>query len=249
MELKWKLFMLSDDIGAKQKRKSKKRASEINRMVDKHLKRSIPECSQQQKIKTTPPIKKKNQACFNKEKPIPDVRDSVRQHLSKKMTAARGRTAGGPTNRNTSSSFSGKAVQAKPEVRKSKPFLENMSDSHLEKNVSYKTTTSSRHVMQPDRNNDVQLEFKEQGEQVIEMSQEQCNILLQLFENHQDGNEPVPHTDFSVQSDFPAQEILSPVTSTSNMLERLLRRSGSSSPERSLSSGLEESTESMPGLR
>jgi hypothetical protein len=256
VELTLKLFMMPEDTDSKKKKKSKKRFCKINRMVDDHLKQSIPEFSKEHQIKRKPPNKKKTQTCYSSEKPIPDVRDSVRQHLSKKTSAngctTSGHTAGRPKNGNISPSFSGKTVQAQREVRMRKPLLQSTCGGPQERNLSHTTTILSRHLMQQDKNNDAQLELKEQQEQeqVIEMSQEQCNILLQLFENHQNGNESVASKDFSVQSDFPAQEeSLSPVTSTSNMLERLLRRSESSYPESFLSSGLEESTGSMPGLR
>jgi hypothetical protein len=222
-----------------------------NRM-DKQLRLSIPECSQQRQVKTTLPNKKKNQACFNAETPIPNIRESVRQHLRKRLAIAgsyyAGLSAGGPTDGNVSSSFRGKTAQARLEVTMSKAELGSTHNDCLE-NVTHETTSTSRRVMELDRENDVQLDFKDRGEQVTEMSQEQCDILLQLFENHQDGNEMLAYMDFSFQPDVPAQqESLSPVTSASNMLERLLRRSDPSSPGSPLFSGLEESTESMLGL-
>ena len=65
----------------------------------------------------------------------------------------------------------------------------------------------------------------QEKEEVIELSTEQCNILLDLFENHGNVNEILINTDItSQQKDAPAaEECLSPVTSTSNMLEKLVR--------------------------
>ncbi|XP_048777067.2 uncharacterized protein LOC125681160 [Ostrea edulis] len=253
VELKFKLYTWSEEFNAfieKKKKNPKKRLSEINTMVEDHLRQCMLDSSQQ-KIETTPPDTKKNQVHFVDKKPIQDVRTSVRQHLSKKISAAEGRATGGRADVNVSASFNGATAQTHPEVRSSLPLPEGRSNGHrLGKNVARKTTTSPPHVMQQDRDNDIQLDFKEDGKQVIEISQEQCNILLELFENHQNGNgnEPVPCADFSPQPHVPApQESLSPVTATSNMLERLLRRSDRFSPGGS--SGLEESTGSMTGLR
>lgn len=241
MELKFKLYGLTEDLKnsrGKKKKRSKKSISEINAMVEALVKESMPESAQQRKSKPVLPSKMKNVAPNNKQNISPDAKSGLRQHLNKKMST------GGPT-RNDTSSIKGVNDQSQHRIRdQSPPLLGTTSDGYLGKS-NPRMANSQQYVLDTDGN--VQIGLKE-GEQIIELSPEQCNILLELFESN--GNEPPLNTDSSPQPDVSAkQECLSPVTSTSNMLERLLRRSDTSSDGCSDCSGLEESTESEMELR
>lgn len=241
MELKFKLYGLTEDLKnsrGKKKKRSKKSISEINAMVEALVKESMPESAQQRKSKPVLPSKMKNVAPNNKQNISPDAKSGLRQHLNKKMST------GEPT-RNDTSSIKGVNDQSQHRIRdQSPPLLGTTSDGYLGKS-NPRMANSQQYVLDTDGN--VQIGLKE-GEQIIELSPEQCNILLELFESN--GNEPPLNTDSSPQPDVSAkQECLSPVTSTSNMLERLLRRSDTSSDGCSDCSGLEESTESEMELR
>ena len=83
----------------------------------------------------------------------------------------------------------------------------------------------------------------QEKEEVIELSMEQCNLLLNLFENHGNVNEILINENDMAHPD--EGQCISPVTSASNMLEKLLRGNEGNSD----ASGLEESTESNVGLR
>jgi hypothetical protein len=240
LELKLKLFGLSEDLDTCKCRapKKKNRLLEINTLVEKLIKASIPESSQNMESKPALPNKKKKGKVDSIDsKTNSDAKTGLRQHLNKKMLT------GEHTQMNKSSSAKGANDQRWSEsIVRTQTLLDNESDVHLRKK-NQPEANSKQYVL--DKDNNVDFGLKE-GEQITELSSEQCNILLELFENNENGSESILSTGYPLQSHVSAkQESLSPATSTSNMLERLLRRSGRPSASCSDSSGMEDSTESM----
>lgn len=249
LELKIKLYGLTEDMGdvRTKKKKPKQRLSEINAMVEGFCKQNTMSFFQQAGEKSSPSCKKNKVSVFEKcreQKSNPNVKQGLRQHLSKKMAA--GRPA--DDQQFGTSEFFHKENQFEAQEKKSLTMNGKMNDQATKDfPKSYPNENKS---IETDENSNV---GAQNMEDVIELTTEQCNILLDLFENQGSVNEILINSEGMIQQGSSApvrecsaeQDCLSPVTSTSNMLEKLLRRSGSSSD----SSGLEDSTESTTGLR
>jgi hypothetical protein len=238
MELKIKLYGLTEDLDnsrSRKKKRPKKHLSEINAMVETLIKENMPESSKQKGNKPTLPCKRKGTALSQKQDISPDAKTGLRQHLNTKMSTGRHTQNDNPSNK-------GVADQGHLRTRNQiPPALDNGCD-HLGK-IDHCKANPQQYVLEADSN--VQLGLKEE-ERIFEVTPEQCNILLELFESHE--NDTLQNSNPSPQPDvFAKQECMSPVTSTSNMLERLLRKSEKSSSGCSDCSGLEDSTESMMG--
>lgn len=239
--MKLKLYGLSEDLDTcscrvQKEKKPTKRLLEINTMVEELIKENMPESSPKRENKPTPPCKKKKgEKAIHVPNLNQDAKNGLRQHLNRKMST------GGHAPINDGSSFKRATDQGRRERSvQSPPSLDNESDGQL---GNPREAASQLYVLGKDNN--TQHGIKE-GEQIIELSSDQCNILLELFESHGNGTEPVLSTGVPPQSNASAkQEHLSPETSTSNVLERLLRGSDKPSANCSDSNGLEDSTESM----
>ena len=227
-----------DDFRVK-KKKSRRRMSEINAMVEVLCKQNAKSPSQQNKGKSSSSCKKNQGAAEScpRQKGAISVKHGLRHHLGKKMAAGK---------QDSDHFRTGNKFYWHPEKQnkirdRDTPMSSQLSEVPTEKKI-LQSCSGTNHG----KANKGEAGAQEK-EEVIELSTEQCNILLDLFENHGNVNEILINTDItSQQKDAPAtEECLSPVTSTSNMLEKLLRGKGSNSD----SSGLENSTESTTGLR
>ena len=241
MELKLKLYGLTEDLDDfRVKKKAKRRLSEIHAVVEGLCKQNIKSPVQHNKGKS-PPCGNKNRGSAQsspEQKSTDDVKHGLRQHLSKKMAAA-GMQA-------SDHLMAGPEFYRHPENQneireRDSPILSQMVGVPPKEEILQSDLSLNHGGV-----NKVEADAQER-EEVIKLSTEQCNILLDLFENHGNVNEILINTDvMSETEESPAtQECLSPVTATSNMLEKLLRGMGGNSD----SSGLEDSTDSMTGLR
>ena len=242
MELKLKLYGLTEDLEdfRLKKKKPKRRLSEINAVVEGLCKQNIKSPVQHNEGKS-PSSSKKNRGSAEsspEQKSTDDVKHGLRQHLSKKMAAAGKQDS---DHLMAGSEFY-RHLENQNEIReKDSPILSQMVGVPPKKEI-LQSCLSLNHGGVNKEEADAQ-----EREEVIELSTEQCNILLDLFENHGNVNEILINTEVMSQPEESpvVEECLSPVTATSNMLEKLLRGLGGNSD----SSGLEDSTESMTGLR
>lgn len=232
-----------DDVKTR-KKKPKRRLSEINAMVEGFCKQSTMSLLQQTEEKELPSCKKNKLSKFREQKCNPNLKQGLRQYLSKKMAA--GMQADDKQFEKLDFFHAENQFEVQEKTshmminKKNEQATKGISKSHPKENISLGTDKNSSVVAQ-------------NMEEVIELTTEQCNILLDLFENQGSVNEILINSEDMIQQGSSApvrecsaeQDCLSPVTSTSNMLEKLLRRSGSSSD----SSGLEDSTESTTGLQ
>lgn len=235
-----------DDVKTK-KKKPKRRLSEINAMVEGFCKQNTMSFLQQTEEKTSPSCKKNKVSVFQKcreQKSNSNVKQGLRQHLSKKMAAGR---QADEKHFGTSDFFH---AENQFEVQEKKSLIMiNKKNDQVTKDTP-KSYPNENNSLGTDENSNV---GAQNMEEIIELTTEQCNILLDLFENQGSVNEILINSESMIQQESSApvrecsteQDCLSPVTSTSNMLEKLLRRSGSGSD----STGLEDSTESTTGLR
>ncbi|XP_062596243.1 uncharacterized protein LOC134257668 [Saccostrea cucullata] len=251
LELKLKLYGLSEDLEhsrVKKKKKPQKRISEINTMVEDLVKQGMPEVLEQTPNISIPPCKKtKNEGWLSNDdqKVIPSVKIGLRQHLSKRMPT------GGQNCQQNNDMFYVKSTNAQHLQKQKKEEISAPSHSfdrstgradELHDSVSFEYILKKDSVTNSGGNDE---------EDILELSTEQCGILLDLFENNASGKAPELNTDcLSNPDNAPArEECISPLTSTCNMLESLLRKQDVIPECSSKSSGLEDSTESMTGLR
>nr|XP_034300478.1 uncharacterized protein LOC105326867 [Crassostrea gigas] len=246
LELKIKLYGLTEDMDdvKTRKKKPKRRLSEINAMVEGFCKQSTMSLLQQTEEKELPSCKKNKLSKFREQKCNQNLKQGLRQYLSKKMAA--GMQADDKQFEKLDFFHAKNQFEVQEKTshmminKKNEQATKDIPKSHRKENISLGTDKNSSVVAQ-------------NMEEVIELTTEQCNILLDLFENQGSVNEILINSEDMIQQGSSAlvrecsaeQDCLSPVTSTSNMLEKLLRRSGSSSD----SSGLEDSTESTTGLQ
>ena len=227
LELKLKLYGLTEDLDdfRVKKKKSKRRLSGINAMVEGLCKQNAKSPVQQNKGKGAA------KSCPGPKGAI-SVKHGLRHHLSKKMAAGK---------QDSDHFMTGNKFYWHPEKQNKIRERDTPSEVHSKKKILQSCSGTNHGKANKGE------AIAQEKEEVIELSTEQCNILLDLFENQGNVNEILINTDIiSQQKDAPAaEECLSPVTSTSNMLEKLLRGKGSNSD----SSGLEDSTKSTTGLR
>ncbi|XP_062577543.1 uncharacterized protein LOC134239382 [Saccostrea cucullata] len=243
LELKMKLYGLSEDFGnfrVKKKKKPRKRLSDINAMVDDFIMQSTPKSFSKKKKKTGfSRIRNKGDAPQNdNEYKVADAKEGLREHLNKKLSTEEHARQGTMFDV-ASSKDKGHRKQNEVNIPPSQS-LAYVCDAQTEKANAQNDNVTSQTIA------------LNEGEEIMELSTEQFHVLLNLFENHQNGSEQNLNTaDCSSNAeDVSANvECLSPVTSTCNMLESLLRRPKILSGNVSESSGLEDSTESQKGLR
>ena len=242
LELKLKLYGLTEDLDdfRVKKKKPKRRLSEINAVVEGLCKQNIKSPVQQNKGKSPPSVKKNRGSAQSspEQKSTDDVKHGLRQHLSKKMAAA--------GKQNTDHLMTGPEFYRHPENQNEIREIDSPMFSQMVGVPPKKKILQSNSSLNQGGEQKAETDAQER-EEVIELSTEQCNILLDLFENHGNVNEILVNTEVMSQPEESpvVEECLSPVTATSNMLEKLLRGMGGNSD----SSGLEDSTESMTGLR
>uniref|UniRef100_K1RCR5 Uncharacterized protein n=1 Tax=Magallana gigas TaxID=29159 RepID=K1RCR5_MAGGI len=207
------------------KKKPKQRLSEINAMVEGFCKQNTMSFFQQAGEKSSPSCKKNKVSVFEKcreQKSNPNVKQGLRQHLSKKMAA--GRPA--DDQQFGTSEFFHKENQFEAQEKKSLTMNGKMNDQATKDYP--KSYPNENKSIETDENSNV---GAQNMEDVIELTTEQCNILLDLFENQGSVNEILINSEGMIQQGSSApvrecsaeQDCLSPVTSTSNMLEKLLR--------------------------
>ncbi|XP_062576100.1 uncharacterized protein LOC134237985 [Saccostrea cucullata] len=229
LELKLKLYhSLSEEFDysrAKRRKKPKKRLTEINAFVEDL-------------------VKAKDGAWLpnSKQKFLPPSKLILQQHFKNK-TAEEGHSYARSDNSKSNDEFTDHVDQPEKQKKEQTAPLSHSAVQITEISKERNDTTSFPY-------DKADSGFKDE-EGVLELSTEQCDILLGLFENNQNNNELILNTNFSPNPDdaTASQGCFSPVTSTCNMLERLLRRQNSTSVCSSGSSGLEDSTESVTGLR
>ncbi|XP_061162952.1 uncharacterized protein LOC133172144 [Saccostrea echinata] len=253
LELKLKLYGLSEELDhsrVKKKKKPKKRISEINAMVEDLVKQDMPEILEPTPNISTPPCKRTKDGALlpnNKQKFMPPSKLNLRQHLEKKMSE------GGPSSSQSddSSLEVGLTDQVKHLKKQKKEPISLPLHSNNVITEGYNEQCDSILYPYTYTNNDKAGSDINDEEGMLELSTEECSILLDLFENNQNEDEPVLNTNFLPKSEEASanQGCLSPVTSTCNMLESLLRKQDTASECCSRSGGLEDSTESVTGLR
>ena len=240
-ELKLKLYGLTEDSDDFLIKRKKRRFTDIDAIVERYCKQNTHQGLQT--IEKSAPARQKNTSsavgtCHEHERNgTENVKNGLRQHLNRKMDAEK------PGNDNfieVSEFFWDQESQNNVQYRKS-PMMSQLSAELPRKQNFQSGSISNTSVMNKDDSN------PQEKEEVIELSTEQCNFLLNLFENHGNVNEILINDNDMTQSDEDraTQECLSPVTSASNMLEKMLR----GKDENSDASGLEDSTESNKGLR
>ncbi|XP_061181197.1 uncharacterized protein LOC133189820 [Saccostrea echinata] len=253
LELKLKLYGLSEDLEhsrIKKKKKPQKRISEINAMVDDLVKQGMPEVLEQTPNISTPPCKKtKNDIWLSndEQKLLPSVKIGLRQHLNKKMSEG-----GHGCQQNNDSMFYVESTNHVQHSKKQKKEQISTPSHSIDRSTGganeYHDSISFEYTLQK---NNVVNSGRNEEEEILELSTEQCSILLDLFENNPSGKEPELDANCLPNPDNASarEECLSPLTSTCNMLESLLRKQDMKPECSSKSSGLEDSTESMTGLR
>jgi hypothetical protein len=170
-----------DNLSRKKKKRPKKHLSEINAMVEALLKDNTTRSSQERGNKPTLPCKKRSTELNRKQNMNSGTKTGLRKHLDNKMST-RGYTRSG-------SSVKVVTDQIHPEMRNQTPSSHGKSTEHS--GESNPCESNSQHYILETENN-VHLGVQE-GEQIIELSPEQCNVLLELFEGH--GDEPLQSTD------------------------------------------------------
>ncbi|XP_062574018.1 uncharacterized protein LOC134235872 [Saccostrea cucullata] len=246
LELKLKLYGLTEEFDhcrIKRRKKPKKRLTEINAMVEDLTKQGMPEVLEPN-ISTPPRKRAKDSAWMpnNKQKLMSPAKLTLQQHLRNKM-AEGGHSSAQSDDSILNDEFTDHVDQLEKQKKEQTAPLSYSAIPITERSTERNDTTSFPYDKADSGLKD------EEG--VLELSTEQCDILLDLFENNQNNNELILNTTFLPNpNDASAnQGCLSPVTSTCNILERLLRRQSSASDCSSRSSGLEDSTESVTGLR
>ncbi|XP_062607977.1 uncharacterized protein LOC134269783, partial [Saccostrea cucullata] len=237
VELKLKLYHgLSEEFDysrAKRRKKPKKRLTEINAFVEDLVKQGMPKVLEQTPNNSTPFCKRAKDGAWlpnSKQKFMPPSKLILQQHFKNK-TAEEGHSYARSDNSKSNDEFTDHVDQPEKQKKEQTAPLSHSAVQITEISKERNDTTSFPY-------DKADSGFKDE-EGVLELSTEQCDILLDLFENNQNNNELILNTNFSPN----------PVTSTCNMLERLLRRQNSTSVCSSASSGLEDSTESVTGLR
>ncbi|XP_062573528.1 uncharacterized protein LOC134235414 [Saccostrea cucullata] len=252
LELKLKLYGLSEDLEhsrVKKKKKPQKRISEINTMVEDLVKQGMPELLEQTPNISIPPCKKtKNEGWLSNDdqKVIPSVKIGLRQHLNKRMS-----TGGQICQQTNDNMFYVKSTNAQHLQKQKKEKISAPShsfDRSTDRADELHDSVSFEYILKKDSVNN---SGGNDEEEILELSTEQCSILLDLFENNPSGKAPELNTDCLSNPDNASarEECISPLTSTCNMLESLLRKQDVVPECSSKSSGLEDSTESMTGLR
>ena len=232
LELKLKLYGLIEDSNdfRTKKKKSKKRFTDIEAVVEGLCKQNI---NQGLLIKEKSSRSCRKNRCLvveNEWNGPENVKNGLRQHLNREMAA------GKPESDDlvdVSKFDQDLESQKKVPVRQSPMISQPSSESPRKQSCSISNTS----VMNTKGSN------PQEKEEVIELTMDQCNLLLNLFENHGNGNEILINENDMAHPD--EGQCISPVTSASNMLEKLLRGNEGNSD----ASGLEESTESNVGLR
>ena len=235
LELKLKLYGLIEDSNdfRTKKKKSKKRFTDIEAVVEGLCKQNI---NQGLLIKEKSSRSCRKNRCLveeNERNGTENVKNGLRQHLNRKMAD------GKPESDDfvdVSKFYQDLESQKKVPVRQS-PMISQPSSESLRKQSLQSCSISNTSVMNTKGSN------PQEKEEVIELSMDQCNLLLNLFENHGNVNEILINENDMAHPD--EGQCISPVTSASNMLEKLLRGNEGNSD----ASGLEESTESNVGLR
>ena len=234
LELKLKLYGLIEDSNdfRTKKKKSKKRFTDIEAVVEGLCKQNI---NQGLLIKERGSRSCRKNRCSvveNEWNGPENVKNDLRQHLNRKMAA------GKPESDDlvdVSKFYQDLESQKKVPVRQSPMIIQPSAESPRKQSCSISNT--SEYKMNTKGSN------PQEKEEVIELSMEQCNLLLNLFENHGNVNEILINENDTAHPD--EGQCISPVTSASNMLEKLLRGNEGNSD----ASGLEDSTESNVGLR
>ena len=239
-ELKLKLYGLTEDSDAVLIKKKKRRFTDIDAIVERYCKQNI-----HQGLQTTEksaPTRKKNTpsavgTCHEHERNgTENVKNDLRQHINRKMAADK---PGSDNIIEVSEFFWDNESQNSVPDRKSPMISQLSAELPRKQRLQGGSISNTSDVNKDDCN--------PQEKEVIELSTEQCNFLLNLFENHGNVNEILINENDMTQpdEDLATQECLSPVTSASNMLEKMLRVKDGNSD----ASGLEDSTESNKGLR
>ena len=240
-ELKLKLHGLTEDSDAVLIKRKKRRFTDIDAIVERFCKQNIHQGLQT--IEKSAPTRKKNTSsavgtCHEHERNgTENVKNDLRQHLNRKMATEK---PGSDNIFEVSEFFWVNESQNNVPDRKSPMISQLSAELPRKQSLQSGSISNTSDVNKDDCN-------PQEKEEVIELSTEQCNFLLNLFENHGNVNEILINENDMTQpdEDLATQECLSPVTSASNMLEKMLRVKDGNSD----ASGLEDSTESNKGLR
>ncbi|XP_022334409.2 uncharacterized protein LOC111131265 [Crassostrea virginica] len=240
-ELKLKLHGLTEDSDDVLIKRKKRRFTDIDAIVERFCKQNIHQGLQT--IEKSAPTRKKNTSsavgtCHEHERNgTENVKNGLRQHINRKMAAEK---PGSDNIFEVSEFFWVNESQNNVPDRKSPMISQLSAELPRKQSLQSGSISNTSDVNKDDCN-------PQEKEEVIELSTEQCNFLLNLFENHGNVNEILINENDMTQpdEDLAIQECLSPVTSASNMLEKMLRVKDGNSD----ASGLEDSTESNKGLR
>ncbi|XP_061185467.1 uncharacterized protein LOC133193518 [Saccostrea echinata] len=253
LELKLNLYGLSEELNYssfKKKKTPKKRLSEIDAIVEDHVKQFIPKILEQTPNISISPCKRTTDGSLltkNKQKLMLPTKLNLRQHLNKKMS-----DGGHSSAQSNDSILEDGFTNQFQHLKKQRKEEQNSPPTHSDNLIAERSNAHNDSVSFPYTfKNDKADSAVSDEEGILELSTEQCNILLDLFENKQNENESLLNTNFLPNpTDASANlECFSPVTSTCNMLESLLRKQDTASESSATSSGLEDSTESATGLR